>query len=70
MNQLVNYQNSLCDVLTPMSPPATTADFILRFIMIFGVAAAIITAGILVKRSEKKNSEIQKEIEKQQDPKL
>lgn len=71
MQQLLNYQNNyLCDMLTPLSPPATTGDLILRVTMIFGVAAAIIVAGILIKRAEKKNSAIQKQNDKHQDPKL
>ncbi len=52
MNQLMNYQNSLCDMLPPYGP-ITTVDLILRVAMLVGVAAAIITAGILVKRGKK-----------------
>ncbi len=70
MNQLINYQNSLCDVAVPFSPPATTGTLILRITIIVGVVAAIVVAGILIKRASKKNSAIQKQNQKQQDPKI
>ena len=78
MNQLMNYQNSLCDMLPPYGPATTgdlilrvtTGTLILRITIIVGVAAAIVVAGILIKRAEKKNSAIQKQNEKQQDPKI
>jgi hypothetical protein len=71
LDQFMNYQNScLCDVATPFSLPAITGDFMLRVTLIVGVVAAIIVAEILIKRSAKKNSVIQEQHEKQQDPKI
>ena len=67
----MNYKNNrLCDLAIPLRPPATTSTIILRVIMFVGVAAAIVVAGILVKISEKKNSVIHEQHEKQQDTKI